>query len=207
MLKFKNVQQNFGQTKLRYPDWKIAKGSQAMILGGSGSGKTTLLHIATGLLIPSQGEVTLGGKIISKMKAGELDKFRGRTVGMIFQKPHLVKSLSVEENITLAGRFNGQNIKKDRINHVLETLGIGDLNKRRPYELSEGQAQRVSIVRAVIHQPALLAADEPTASLDDENCEKVISLLKSQAEKCGATLLIATHDQRVKEAFTNLLEL
>lgn len=207
MLRLTKVKHSFGETSISYPDWEVQSGQHALILGNSGSGKTTLLHIVSGLLKPSEGKVELENKVISEMSPSRLDRFRGHNVGLVFQKPHLIKSLTVRENIQLAGQFGHTRITKKRMNSVVEALGIETLVDRKVFEISEGQAQRVSIARAVIHEPKLLAADEPTASLDDENCERVISLLESQAERCNATLVIATHDQRVKDQFSNKLEL
>lgn len=207
MLKLQNVKQVFNETRITYPDWGVQDGEQALILGTSGSGKTTLLHLACGLLQPTEGSISLAGVKLDKMNTGKLDRFRGENVGLVFQKPHLVKSLNVEQNVLLAGKFSRKKISNERLSQVLQGLGIENLAKRKIHELSEGQLQRVSIARAIIHEPKLLAADEPTASLDDENCEKVIGLLKSQAEANGATLLIATHDQRVKNHFSNQLTL
>ena len=207
MIKLENVSLNFGTTEIAYPDWEIPSGNQALILGQSGSGKTTLLHLLTGLLKPSSGKITIEDKDISSMGSKELDAFRGKHVGIIFQKPHLISSLTVGENIRLGGKFNGKKITKSRLSETSEALGISELLNRKIYQLSEGQSQRVSIARAVIHEPAILAADEPTASLDDSNCESVIQLLKEQAQQRNATLLIATHDQRVKDQFETSLEL
>lgn len=207
MLKLTNVQQNFGDTIISYPDWVLSKGSHALILGDSGSGKTTLLHLLAGLLKPTAGLLELNGSEISKLSTRKLDRFRGENVGIIFQKPHLLKSLTVIENIRLGGKFSRKSISDDRAGSVLDQLGLEKLGNRYVHQLSEGQAQRVSIARAVIHEPAILLADEPTASLDDANCNKVVELLINQANQCGSTLIIATHDQRVKARFDNFLEL
>lgn len=207
MIRIKDLQHSFDTTTIDYPDWKIENGDHAMILGKSGCGKTTLLHLITGLMQPSIGTIEIDESNLASMSPAKLDRFRGEHVGIIFQKPHLVRSLTVAQNIKLAGQFTGNRISTSRLHNVSESLGIQNLLGRKIYELSEGQAQRVSIARAVIHEPSLLAADEPTASLDDENCEKVIDLLKSQADRCNATLVIATHDQRVKDKFQNRLQL
>lgn len=207
MLRLTDVKHSFGETHIKYPDWEVQPGEHALILGNSGSGKTTLLHIVSGLLTPSEGKVELENEVLSEMAPSKLDRFRGHTIGLVFQKPHLIKSLTVQENIQLAGQFGQTKITKERLNDVMEALDIDALANRKVFEISDGQAQRVSIARAVIHEPKLLAADEPTASLDDDNCERVIALLESQAERCKATLVIATHDQRVKDRFSNKLEL
>jgi lipoprotein-releasing system ATP-binding protein len=183
------------------PDIRLDRGEQLLILGKSGSGKTTILHILAGLLHPKSGEVSIGGTSLYSLKGTQLDKFRGKNIGIIFQKPHILAPLTVEENLLLANYFAGK--KTDRINSVLQDLGIVHKKKSLVNNLSEGEAQRVSIARALVNEPKLILADEPTASLDDENAEAVVKLLKAQAEKHQAALVIVTHDQRVKNHISN----
>lgn len=206
-ISLEKVSRTFDETNIQYPDWEVAGADHALILGNSGSGKTTLLHLITGLLRPSSGKILLAERDISKLSNKELDRFRGEEVGIVFQKPHLIRSLTVGENIRMGLKFGKKSASKGRLEEVTSMLGISSLLNRKAYELSEGQAQRVSIARAVIHGPRLLAADEPTASLDDENCDRVVELLKKEAELCEATLIIATHDQRVKGQFEKHLQL
>lgn len=198
---------SFGETSIQYPDWSVEKGKHAMVLGNSGSGKTTLLHLLGGLMKPNSGKISIAGDMILTKSGNDLDRFRGENIGLVFQKPHLISALSVQENLKLAQYLGKRKLDAGRIDDVLNQLGILDLKNRKIHQISQGQAQRVSIARAVLNSPALLLADEPTASLDDENCEKVIHLLKSQAEQSGSTLIIATHDHRVKSEFKNRLEL
>lgn len=188
---------------LSFKDWEISKGESWLLSGDSGSGKTTLLHILTGILQPTQGELFIDGTSIYKLSSKKLDQFRGRNIGIIFQKPHLIKSLSIKENLQLAQSFAGLPIDNTRIDAVLDSLNIGAKTHSMIHEMSQGQLQRVSIARAVINQPALLIADEPTSSLDDKNAASVIDLLKEQSALNGSTLIVATHDQRVKNVFTN----
>jgi putative ABC transport system ATP-binding protein len=183
------------------PDISLDKGEQLLILGRSGSGKTTILHILAGLLQPKSGEVVIDGTSLYHLKGTQLDKFRGKNIGIIFQKPHILAPLTVEENLVLANYFAGK--KTDRIDSVLKDLGISHKKKSLVNNLSEGEAQRVSIARALVNAPKLILADEPTASLDDENAEAVVKLLKAQAEKHQAALVIVTHDQRVKNHISN----
>jgi len=196
-----------GSAKIEYPDWQVEKSHHSVILGNSGSGKTTLLHLLGGLLQPLQGEVSVAGIDISKMKPSALDRFRGANIGIVFQKPHLVSSLTVIENLTLSQYLGKGKIDKREAIKMMTQLDIRELQSRRVHQISQGQAQRVSIARALLNKPKLLLADEPTASLDDENCEKVIRLLKSQAELCDSTLIVATHDQRIKGELENALVL
>ncbi len=196
-----------GSALISFKDWQIKDGEQWLLLGESGSGKTTLLHILTGILKPKQGEVNINDTSIYTLSSKNLDQFRGRNIGIIFQKPHLIKSLTIGENLALAQRFAKLPQNEERINEVLESLAISNKKKSYPNELSQGQLQRVSIARAVINKPALLIADEPTSSLDDKNATAVLNLLMQQSGLNQATLVVATHDKRVKDAFTNTYEL
>ncbi|RZJ76882.1 MAG: ABC transporter ATP-binding protein [Flavobacterium sp.] len=208
MIAIKSVKHNYnGQLQLSFKDWDIKDGEQWLLLGESGSGKTTLLHILTGILKPAQGEVNIDSTSIYNLSSKELDQFRGRKIGIIFQRPHLIKSLTITENLLLAQSFAKLPEDKKRIDEVLESLDILSKKNAYPNELSQGQLQRVSIARAVINKPALLIADEPTSSLDDKNAEAVLALLMQQSALNNATLVVATHDKRVKDAFTNTYSL
>lgn len=207
MLRIKELKHSYGEGMIEYPDWEVEQGSHAIIIGNSGCGKTTLLHLVAGLMPPKEGSLEVAGENLAEKSNSSLDKFRGENIGIVFQKPHLVRSLSVRENLTLSQYMGRKKLDGNRVNEVLDHLGIKDLAGRKVHQISQGQAQRVSIARAVINSPKLLLADEPTASLDDENCKKVITLLKHQAEQSGATLIVATHDHRVKNEFKNQLSL
>ena len=208
MISIKSVAHSYNaDSKIRFKDWQINEGEQWLLLGGSGSGKTTLLHILTGILKPSNGEVHIQQTSIYQLSAKELDQFRGRKIGIIFQRPHLIKSLTIEENLKLAQSLAGLPADNHRIEEVLTSLAIADKKKAYPSELSQGQLQRVSIARAVINRPTLLIADEPTSSLDDKNADAVLQLLMEQSGLNQATLVVATHDKRVKDAFTHTYSL
>ncbi len=208
MLEIKSLKHSYdGEKLIDYPDWTVEKGNHAIILGNSGSGKTTLLHLIGGLMPPKQGDIFISGENLSEKRNAKLDRFRGENIGIVFQKAHLVRSLSVKENLSLSQYLGQKKTDSSRVREVLTHLAIEDLADRKVHQISQGQAQRVSIARAVINSPKLLLADEPTASLDDENCKKVIDLLKSEAEESGATLVVATHDHRVKSEFQNQLVL
>lgn len=185
-------------------DLALSGGEELLILGKSGSGKTTLLNILGGLLPPNEGEVIINGKSIYQLKGAELDKFRGKNIGIIFQKPHLLQPLTVEENIQLANYF-GETEGSITVQDLLQELGMTEKRNSKTYSLSEGEAQRVSIARALANTPSIILADEPTSSLDDENAQSVIQLLKTQTKKLNAVLIIVTHDQRVKEHIANHL--
>ena len=208
MIAIKSVSHIYpGGSKISFKDWKISGGDRWLLLGASGSGKTTLLHILTGILKPTHGDVTINETQIYTLSPKGLDQFRGRNIGIIFQRPHLIKSLSIAENLLMAQSFAKLPEDRSRIVEVLSSLGIEDKINNYPSELSQGQLQRVSIARAVINKPALLIADEPTSSLDDTNTNAVLQLLIEQSAINNATLIVATHDKRVKDAFTNTYEL
>lgn len=193
-----------GQSILAFPDIQVDKGEALLILGKSGSGKTTLLNLLAGLIKPLEGAVKLGDVNLSSISGQELDLFRGKNIGIVFQKPHLIAALNVRQNLELAHFFSKK--KGQNLDQLLADLGIAKKARASVLTLSEGEAQRVSIARALATNPKLILADEPTSSLDDENTEKVIQLLKAQAAKIGAALIIVTHDQRVKNHVSNHIE-
>lgn len=190
-----------GGETLQFADLNIPAGQHTLILGNSGSGKTTLLHILSGLLRPQAGSVQIDGQELYDLSPRKLDTYRGQRIGLIFQEAHLVKSLTVKENLQIAQRFAGGRVDPIRIQEVLTQLELDHKAHGYPSKLSRGQMQRAAIARAVVNHPAILVADEPTASLDDQNTDRVLDLLLTQASQHGATLIIATHDKRVKTRF------
>jgi putative ABC transport system ATP-binding protein len=190
-----------GSDALQIREWQSEQGEHWLVLGPSGSGKTTLLHILAGILKPSFGEVLVAGQPLTKLKPKALDRFRARHVGIVLQRLHLVDSLTVEDNVVLAQFFARLPPDPCRAREVLKDLGLEDKAGAYPHELSFGQAQRVAVARAVVNRPTLLLADEPTSNLDDAHALQTLDLLESQANACRATLLIATHDQRIKSRF------
>jgi ABC-type lipoprotein export system ATPase subunit len=193
--------------QMQFPDFSIEAGQHCLLLGESGCGKTTLLHLIGGLLTAKQGTIEIDGVDIVKLSSWQLDRFRGIKMGFIFQKNHLLSSLTVKENLLVASFLAGKKRDEERAIELLSELGISDKINANVTELSYGQAQRVSIARALINKPTLLIADEPTSALDDKNCEKVIKLLLKMANQSWATLLVATHDQRLKDRFEKQIEL
>ena len=192
---------------LRLPEWNVAQGERWLVLGPSGCGKTTLLHVIAGLIHASEGEVEVAGENLRRLAGARLDRWRGSTVGIVLQALHLVRHLSVRDNLRLA-QYLAQLPQDDaRIADTLAALGVAEKGARRPSELSQGEQQRVAIARAVVNRPKLLLADEPTANLDDAAAASVVKLLSQQAERDGATLVVATHDARVKGKFRERLEL
>jgi ABC-type lipoprotein export system ATPase subunit len=196
-----------GTTVLNVASWQAAQGAQWLMLGPSGSGKTTLLHVLAGILRPSAGQVTVAAQDLMALSASALDRFRGKNVGIVLQRLHLIDSLTVLNNLLLAQYMAGEKQDAARVREVLASLDLADKAGARPHELSHGQAQRVAVARAVVNRPKLLLADEPTSNLDDTRCMQVLDLLLDQAKACGATLVIATHDQRIKARVVNHYEL
>lgn len=186
---------------LTFPDIQLEDQEQCVLIGDSGSGKTTFLHLLGGLISIEKGSIILNGKDLSEMKQSQMDVFRGQNIGLVFQKNYLISALNVYENIALAQRLAGVKEEPSWILEILEDLNIGHKSNDRIGSLSHGQAQRVAIARAMVNRPQLVLADEPTASLDDAHAFAAIEKLKSQAEKYEANLIIASHDQRVKEMF------
>jgi putative ABC transport system ATP-binding protein len=196
-----------GKRVLDLPKWQVAQGDTWLVLGPSGSGKTTLLHILAGILKPASGSVSVADQDYARLGAGELDRFRGRHIGIVLQRLHLVASLTVMNNLLLAQYLAGLPQDRSRAREVLDGLGLGGKADSHPHQLSHGQAQRVALARAVINRPQLLLADEPTSNLDDARCSEAFDLLSSQAAACNATLVIATHDQRIRGRVANQLSL
>ena len=196
-----------GKGALSLRAWDAGRGERWLILGASGCGKSTLLHIIAGLLQPSAGTVVVDGQDFSALKPAALDRLRARRIGIVLQKLHLMRTLSVLENVLLPQYLAGLPQDRARAMQLLGGLGLADKAAAKPRALSQGQAQRVAIARALVNRPALLLADEPTTSLDDAACDRVLDTLFAQADAVGATLLIATHDQRVKRRVGQVLEL
>lgn len=192
---------------ISFPDFTVKRGQHFLLLGESGSGKTTLLHLIGGLLRDYSGSIRIKDVEIETLGEHAMDRFRGQNMGFIFQRNHLINALTVEQNLMMPSWLSGMPLDNKRITETLESLSIAHLRKRKVTQLSQGQAQRVAIGRAIITRPSLILADEPTSALDDKNCENVMSLLADAARRNQSTLLIATHDQRLKEKIQGKIEL
>ena len=186
-----------GGPVLTFPDVDVALGAVLLLTGPSGCGKSTWLALAAGLAIPASGELIVAGQRLGALSNIAADAWRARTIGFLPQKLHLSAALNVQQNLALAQWACGQAEDPVRIGAALATLGVQDLARRKPSQLSGGQAQRVALARAVLMRPQVILADEPTASLDDASAEAAVGLLLDTARREGATLVIATHDARV----------
>jgi putative ABC transport system ATP-binding protein len=199
MFSLEGIEHRYGGTPvLRVESWRVAPGEHWLVAGASGSGKTTLLHILAGLTTPTTGTVIGDGTDLASLRGSTLDRWRGRTVGLVPQRLHLVGALNVTDNLRLAQYLAGLPDDPVRVRALLEAVLVADLAHRYPRELSQGQAQRVAIARAVVNRPALVLADEPTANLDDAHAAGALELLRAQAIAVNAALIVASHDARVR---------
>lgn len=207
MIKTRGIKFDYNnQVFFEFPDIEIKNRENLLIIGNSGIGKTTLLHLLAGLLESKSGSIELFGKEISNLNSYQLDAFRGENIGIVFQRSHFVNSLTVKENLELA-QFIANKKDNNRINTILKSLGILDKSDKKTNQLSQGEKQRASIALAIVNSPKLILADEPTSSLDDENCDRVIKLLKKQASEFNAQLIVITHDNRLKKHFKKSIKL
>ncbi|MBE6828674.1 MAG: ABC transporter ATP-binding protein [Ruminococcaceae bacterium] len=201
-LKIENLCKVYGKdenrvTALDHVSLTIEKGEFTAIIGSSGSGKSTLLHIIAGVDVPTSGKVYLDGQDVYAQSNEKLAIFRRRQVGLIYQFHNLIPTLNVVENITLPILMDKRKINGERLNDLLELLGLQDRKTHLPNQLSGGQQQRVAIGRALMNAPAVMLADEPTGSLDSRNGQEIIKLLKESNQKYGQTLLLVTHDENI----------
>ena len=182
---------------LRNVSLSVEKGEFVAISGASGSGKSTLLHMLGAVDRPNSGSVVIDGVDVFSRRENELAVFRRRKIGFIFQFYNLIPVLTAEENITLPVRLDGRRPDAAYLNDILETLGLSERRRHLPNQLSGGQQQRVAVGRALIHQPALILADEPTGNLDTRNGREIIALLKASIRRYGQTLILITHDPSI----------
>ena len=202
ILKVENLCKTYGKGEnevraVNNVSFKVEKGEFVAIIGASGSGKSTLLHLLGGVDRPTSGKVYIDGKDIYTLNNDNLAIFRRRQIGLIYQFYNLIPTLNVEENITLPCRLDGKEVDKKRLEEVLNTLKLSNRKNHLPNQLSEGQQQRVSIGRAIINEPAIMLADEPTGNLDSKASEEVISLLRLSNKKFNQTVIVITHDEKI----------
>jgi putative ABC transport system ATP-binding protein len=187
----------------------ITRGEFTAIVGPSGSGKTTFLNIISGLDSCSEGEVWLDGRLLSSMSGRELSDFRRDSIGFIFQAYNLIPVLTVEENIEYIMLLQGVPKKERlrRVSEILEMIGLADFQKRLPTQLSGGQQQRVAVARAMVSNPAIILADEPTANLDSATSGALLDMMHELNKKTGMTFVFSTHDENVMERARRLVTL
>jgi len=208
MLEIRGLRHQYeGRTVLSVPSWDVLRGEASLVLGPSGSGKSTLLNAIAGLATPTEGTIRVAGEAMTGIAPAARDALRASRIGLVLQTLHLIGVVTVRENLRIAQRLAGLPPDDARIDEVLANLGIANLAGAKARQLSVGEAQRVAIARAVVNRPPLILADEPTSALDDANCEKALALLLDQAQATGATLVVATHDNRIRERFAKRLEL
>ncbi|WP_445710177.1 ABC transporter ATP-binding protein [Flavobacterium sp.] len=195
------------EQQFHMPDLYCEAGSTILITGDSGKGKTTYLHILAGLLRPTSGSIEIDKTDIVTLSEKKNDSFRGKNIGLVFQKSYFISALTVLENLEMSSWLATGKKNTERAKKLLDQLDISQQANKLPNELSIGQQQRVSIARALMNEPKVLLADEPTSSLDDKNAENVIQLLTSLSKEYKAALIIVTHDNRIKEKFSNRITL
>ena len=181
---------------LRGVDLELRSGERVALMGPSGSGKSTLLNCICGIEQVDSGEVRMAGRALGSLNAGELDELRRESIGYVFQSFHLLPTLSAFENVEFPAQLVGMDTEEriDRVERLLESVGLAERATHLPDALSGGERQRVALARALVHRPALVLADEPTGSLDTENGDQVLKLLKSLSIEHGVALLLVTHD-------------
>lgn len=212
ILEVKNLCKTYGKGEtevkaLNNVSFSVDKGEFVAIIGPSGSGKSTLLHILGGVDVPTSGSVIINGEDISKLNETALAIFRRRQIGLIYQFYNLIPILTVEENLTLPLRLDGRKPDERQTEYLVKTLGLENRLDHLPNQLSGGQQQRVSIGRALINNPALMLADEPTGNLDSENSKEIVSLLRKFNKEQNQTVIIITHDERIALAADRIIEI
>lgn len=204
MIRTENLKyQHRGGPVISFPDLEVERGASLLILGESGCGKTTLLHLLAALLRPTSGRIMVDDQDLSALSQARADAFRGKNIGLVYQKSYFIEALTTIENLVISPFAPDY----EKAIEVAQHLEIGHLLDKLPSRLSVGEQQRATIARAILHDPKLILADEPTSALDAPNCEKVAQLLKEQARLHNAALIIVTHDDRLRNHFDHKIEL
>ena len=209
MIRLEGLRFGYGNdaSVLQLDRFELAEGRDLLIVGPSGCGKTTLLHLIAGLLVPSAGRVVVDGQDLAALSPAARDRFRGRRIGIVLQQFHLLPTITAMQNLLVAQSIAGLPVDRGAATSVLNALGIDERLDAFPHQLSVGQQQRVAIARALVNRPRLVLADEPTSNLDDAAAAAVIDLLLSATQRQGATLVVATHDSRLKSRIATELAL
>lgn len=202
ILKVENLTKTYGKkdTEVKALDnisFSVNKGEFIAIVGASGSGKSTLLHLIGGVDKPTSGKVYINGKDIYSLSKDEIAIFRRNEIGLIYQFYNLIPILNVKENITLPCDLGGKKVDEKRLDEIIQMLGLENRKEHLPNELSGGQQQRVAIGRALINNPSIILADEPTGNLDSKASKEIIDLLKNSNKKYNQTILLITHDENI----------
>ena len=212
ILKVENLTKIYGKdsTKvvaLDHVSFSVEKGEFVAIVGASGSGKSTLLHLIGGVDRPTSGKVFIDGKDIFNFNDDKLAIFRRRQVGLIYQFYNLIPILNVEENITLPLSLDNREIDKEKLNEMLKLLGLQNRRMHLPNELSGGQQQRTSIGRALITNPTILLADEPTGNLDSKSSDEIVALLKKSNKELNQTIIMITHNMEIAKVADRIIKI
>ncbi len=207
VLQVRNLAFQYDQPLLDIDTFLVARGECVGLIGPSGCGKTTFIHLIAGLLKPTRGSIQVNGIDLSQLTETQTDRLRGQSIGIVFQRLYLIPSLSVIDNLTLAQSLSRVSVDKPYAIQLLEQLGVGELLNSKPYQLSQGQAQRVAIARSLAHRPSLVMADEPTSALDDKNAQEAMAILRTMTQTAGSALAIVTHDQRVRDQVDRVFNL
>tara|TARA_B110000305_G_scaffold221836_1_gene264940 strand:- start:271 stop:933 length:663 start_codon:yes stop_codon:yes gene_type:complete len=206
LIRTNNLSVKYGNVDIKFPNINLDYGGQLLIIGKSGSGKTSLLNILGGLLAPETGNVLVNDVDLSTFSNNKRDNYRGQQIGFVFQTPHFIKSLCVNDNLKFS-QYMSSKVNQPKINMFLKKVDLNHLKNASIQNLSEGEKQRISIIRALVNQPSIIFADEPTSALDDNSCYNVVDLLTNLSQENNTTLVIVTHDKRIKDKFPNQINL
>lgn len=212
ILTVKNLNKTYGKAENAVKacnniSFSVEKGEFLAIVGASGSGKSTLLHLLGGVDRPDSGEIIVDGQNISNLSSDQLAVYRRRQVGLVYQFYNLIPTLTVEENISISKRLDGQTVAKEDMNDILKILGLSERRNHLPNQLSGGEQQRTSIGRALINRPSILLADEPTGNLDSQASEEIVNLLKQYNKTYKQTIILITHNLEVANVANRIIEI
>ena len=212
ILKVQNLTKKYGKkdtevVALDNVSFSVEKGEFIAIVGASGSGKSTLLHLMGGVDKPTSGKVFINDKDIYQLSKDDLAIFRRREIGIIYQCYNLIPILNVKENILLPCNLDGKKVEEKHLQEIIELLGLSNREEHLPNQLSGGQQQRVAIGRAIINNPSIILADEPTGNLDSKSSKEIIELLKKSNKKYNQTILLITHDMSIAEQADRIIKI
>ncbi len=206
LIRTNNLSVKYGDVDIKFPNINLDYGGQLLIIGKSGSGKTSLLNVLGGLLAPETGSSLVNEVDLFSLSNNKRDNYRGQQIGFVFQTPHFIKSLSVNDNLKFS-QYMSSKVDQSKIDMLLKNVDLLNLKNSTIQNLSEGEKQRISIIRALVNQPSIIFADEPTSALDDVSCYNVVDLLTNLSQENNTTLVIVTHDKRIKDKFSTQINL